>query len=1797
MSSFLTFLTKLRSKHFDLTGRNRLINLRHSPARTLRFLSPNLDAITNKIFSDNDPLEVKPVPEPERNKWEKVNDRIQRPDVKKYAESLGIDTSYESDQENPELLQCLYYPDELETRIRKLDKEGKSAFEEKGLKISYLVIGFLEYPEQQNSEKVFQAPLISIPINISKLGTDKKSGAIRYGLIHNGDELDENLSLREKLKRDFNFSLPKFLEIDSEFKNTTEEISRYLSDISLLIKDKPNWNLKLECSVALLSFAKQVFTSETDESKWTSTGGTRGFEDHEGINLIYEGSSTGGSGDYDSLEDYEIDNHKYENIPLIYDADSSQQSAIIDVLEGKSLVIEGPPGTGKSQTITNLIATLIKENKRILFISDKLAALKVVKKRMENAGLGDFCLELHSSKTKTKDFLEEISQRQKLQITLSERDLDEKISLLETRKSALKQYKELINSVQNNNLGLRTNQIIWKALKHRNNLNEGVAFATKKSISNACEISPPELQALTDKFNAISDARKEYGIVDSTSEFWGFYPKSLSQFEIEAIKPIFQELISISAKINPLFLEVTKIIQRDDGIKISYLDVRTIVDFFNQVSLIETSLTPKMLDILWKQGLDSTTSQRYTLIRLKEEINSIISLQEFFIDILKEGKGIGENEFSMAENMRNFSRQELLESFTLTRIKSELTAYKKALDLFLINLKNFNDYLDSRELQNIITKSDLEIFKELYSLLKLLPAESLEFVGNINVDLKYESDLKLFKLKQKNCNHIQNELDEHIYLDALPTEDNLKEILTTLREGKPFFSLFNGKWRKAKKGFKSLSKKKTNCSVTKMENLIERCIEFNRLNNELNNIISIKELMGLKFEGKNSNVSAYLDLIDFNKKIEASDNKTKIQKIANHLNPISIKNVLINESKFDELVISNSDLYNANKFFFAKSNSLSSVQKTEILSNQLNSIEGYIVKIESLLNFADEYVSKEDISITNALRAISAKFTYEKSINKLNKNKEYQELFQEFFAGIHTDTEQLSNTLGIIDKAIRLDTNTPNSIISDLISQEKILKELCINIRKSHLDIILQTDALSSYGKFHLHEWAVSEENFYGNLIDKTNHAIDKIQKLIPWSVYCFYRDEIINLGYPEFIQDVESNKVLFDRITDLFLWNLYTTISNVIYENNELIKSFSVLNHSRIRREFISLDKEIIKLYGKKIALISKENCTIPEGQSSPVVYNRTNMNLLKYLLPQTRPRITIRRIMNQAFEAVLALKPCFMMSPIAVAQYLPKMLETFDFVIMDEASQIRLEESFGSIARSKKLVVVGDPKQLPPTDFFDTNNSNDNEEIDTSDADSILDACIGNFKQIRRLKWHYRSRHESLISFSNHNFYKNELIVFPSPYPMDIGLGVKNNYIADAIYEAQMNVKEAQAVVDAAVTQILSFPDDSLGIVSLNLKQKELIEELFYNRTKDNKAINKYLEKWESANEDFFVKNLENVQGDERDFIFISTTFGKGQGMTHPRQNFGPISRENGWKRLNVLFTRARKSISLFTSMEPNEIIDDVSTPRGTKMLRAYLEFAKTGILEVYKDTGGSYESEFEEAVGSMLVNAGYKIKSQLGVSKFRIDIAVEHPDYPSSFLAAIECDGASYHSDRSVRDRDRIRQEILENLGWQDRIWRIWSVDWYRSPEIEFGRLTKFLEEVRSLPVVKSNPRKEILKVADNETEDLFGIIEDASNLESVFEDRVEIEAGDIVSYFLTKDNLEKTVKIIEGPSVIQHGIISVTTPLAQALLGASVGDEVILRIAGNANKEIIIKKIVKSNNSNLDENVRKDLQNQQ
>jgi very-short-patch-repair endonuclease len=411
------------------------------------------------------------------------------------------------------------------------------------------------------------------------------------------------------------------------------------------------------------------------------------------------------------------------------------------------------------------------------------------------------------------------------------------------------------------------------------------------------------------------------------------------------------------------------------------------------------------------------------------------------------------------------------------------------------------------------------------------------------------------------------------------------------------------------------------------------------------------------------------------------------------------------------------------------------------------------------------------------------------------------------------------------------------------------------------------------------------------------------------------------------------------------------------------------------------------------------------------------------------------------------------------------------FDLVIIDEASQMRPEDALGALLRARQIVVVGDPKQLPPTDFFNrvVEDQDDDEVADDIKDESILEACSKSFNRLRSLKWHYRSRCESLIDFSNREFYEKSLITFPMARPNSFSIDLVQ---VDGIYEANQNAAEAQRICEEAIglmRRMADAPADEFGtiiIVTINSTQRERIKEEFRRLAAGDAAVERFMERAEAKGEPFDVKNLENVQGDERDFVMISLVYGREAGRNVVKQTFGPINRSEGHRRLNVLFSRARRRIGLFTSMRSTDIRPTEQSKRGVHVLKGYLEYAERrggpdGVV-----TGKDYDSPFEQAVAERLRAKGLDLDIQVGVSRFRIDLAVRHPMEPSAYVAGIECDGAAYHSSKSARDRDRLREEVLRDLKWE--ILRVWSTDWFEDPARETNRLVERINALASKPI---------------------------------------------------------------------------------------------------------------------------------
>ena len=578
-------------------------------------------------------------------------------------------------------------------------------------------------------------------------------------------------------------------------------------------------------------------------------------------------------------------------------------------------------------------------------------------------------------------------------------------------------------------------------------------------------------------------------------------------------------------------------------------------------------------------------------------------------------------------------------------------------------------------------------------------------------------------------------------------------------------------------------------------------------------------------------------------------------------------------------------------------------------------------------------------------------------------------------------------------------------------------------------------------------------------------------QKLRPWCLWRSVRDKAISQGLQGLVSSLEVGAVKLSELEAHFNFSYSDWWLKKIMDIDPILRGFSSADHERKIREFRQADTKFQKLTEKYI--VATLSGRIPTATGAMVGAD-SELGKLRRELQKQRKHIPVRQLVQGLPTLLPKLKPCLLMSPLSVAQYLDAGYAAFDLVVFDEASQIPVWDAVGAIARGKQLAVVGDPKQLPPTNFF--GKSTDTEGVgdeQVEDLESILDECLGAGMNRLSLQWHYRSRHESLITFSNVHYYDSCLVTFPSPVTDDLAVKFER---VNGVYDrgaTRTNRIEAEAIVKGIEKHYLTPAKTHLtiGVVTFNQPQQALIETLLDARRRASPELDRAIAA--RSHEPLFIKNLENVQGDERDVIFFSITFGPdAAGKT--TMNFGPLNGEGGHRRLNVAISRAREAVVIYSTLMPEQIELSKVRAAGVRDLKHYLEFAIKGpraLVEQSMPTGLAPDSPFETAVIRMLRNHNWEVHPQVGCSGYRIDIGVVDPRARGRYLVGIECDGRTYHSGATARDRDRLRQHVLEGLGW--RIHRIWSTDWWLNPE---GEVKKILERLQALMEETDQPADE-------------------------------------------------------------------------------------------------------------------------
>ncbi len=566
------------------------------------------------------------------------------------------------------------------------------------------------------------------------------------------------------------------------------------------------------------------------------------------------------------------------------------------------------------------------------------------------------------------------------------------------------------------------------------------------------------------------------------------------------------------------------------------------------------------------------------------------------------------------------------------------------------------------------------------------------------------------------------------------------------------------------------------------------------------------------------------------------------------------------------------------------------------------------------------------------------------------------------------------------------------------------------------------------------------------------------------WSVWRVWSHEAKEAGLGEIVDRLDDGRLDQDTAVGAFEMARFESLARQAYAENRELALFDGRTHEASQAAFKRLDREILALSTAELKAQHLER--MPRGNRSV-----GEVGILAREWQKQRRHLPLRQLIKATGRTMQLIKPVWMMSPMSLAQFVTPGAVEFELVLMDEASQIRPIEALGAIARGRQVVVVGDDKQLPPTSFFDRVAGEDSEPVDSedfrvTDVESILGLCTAQGMPFRMLRWHYRSQHESLIAVSNLAFYKR-LYIVPSAESEDLGLRfTKVNGTYDRGQSATNRI-EARAVAEAVISHARRYRSSerfpggmSLGVGTFSVAQRDAILDELELLWRENPDLAPFFSS--DTPEPFFVKNLESIQGDERDVVLISVGYGPDHNG-FVAMGFGPLSAQGGERRLNVLITRARRRCEVFASITASDIDLGRTQSAGVAVLKTFLRYAEMGYLERADMPARPIDSDFEEDVGSALSQLGYTVEHQVGVAGFFIDMAIKDPEQPGRYLIGIECDGATYHSSRSARDRDRLREQVLVDRGW--RIHRIWSTDWFKNRSETLMRAAAAIEAARA------------------------------------------------------------------------------------------------------------------------------------
>jgi hypothetical protein len=1527
---------------------------------------------------------------------------------------------------------------------------------DKGLWILYLAAGMAKWVDPDTKEAA-SSPLLLLPVQLHRENPREP-----YRLARVDEETVVNPALTLKFA-EFGLTLPD-LEDPDEI-----DLSAFLHRTRAVIEGRPGWSVEPRLVVSHFSFHKEVMYRDLEAN-------AEEIADHPIIEALVHGSEEGSALDFEPMPDDQIDEHgRPEHGATVLPADATQRQCITASAAGHSFVMDGPPGTGKSQTIANMIAENIALGRTVLFVSEKAAALDVVETRMRGLGLGDYTLELHSHKATRKEVAHELARALTHHPPARTAMTGTELANLARRRTELSARAAAVNEIREP-LGRSLNDVLGRLSQ----LQTRPQAPHPEQIG--VDLSPGELAEITSTTERLAGA---WGPVSRGSSFvWR---------DLESVSLTSATRQRVDAEVDHAEQALERL--RDSGSEIVAqvgLELpRTLPGYKRLVLLLEQLESPHPCPPQWltQSSLDEVMDRRKAR---QEQVERLSRHTEKLTELV----GNSYRELPHARLVEVEANTAAIEQSAVSRavgglMRTDLDGLVQALS-------------DTVHLFGELSRRATSL-SEVLSLSESHPtlARALELaeLGALSTSPDKPEPAWLHPASLAAAQHSQAVLQPLVNSFKAQREELAKtftdDVLTLDLEGliTRFDSVHTG-LGKMKSGYRA--DKKTLAGVSRAGRFTKDAVGL------LPQALSWQKLARELEEAEARHAS---DLGEHFYRGEGSDFDTierafgvarrAIELAGPNLDVAAMQRVLARGAHSPVDMSTNAEwiTIRANAWLKAADEKLSPGLASELAKRPLEDAALLATRLQqSLSSLADvlaavERVADDALSVSELQAALTARAGVAALEAELESTRsEDRRWLGELYEGADTDWAAVDAALAWADDL--------RSLLDEELADEAAERLLSAHVPAAELSEPLEAwviarDAISE--NFAAGKCDELRQDFM-TTVEDARDLLRLLRETLPdieeWFEYSTARERLISLGCGEPLDFSESSAVEAAVLSDVIERAVLERWADcVIAADSERIGTIRADQLESTIDEFRRLDQKVIELAAARV--IQACNDRRPRTTLGPAgVIQREGMKQRKHM--------PVRDLFAAAGPVVQALKPCLMMTPLTVSQFLPPGFR-FDVVIFDEASQVRPSDAINCIYRGDQLIVAGDEQQLPPTSFFDSAFGDDDDEYDEEDFaefESILKLCLGagGLRQLP-LRWHYRSQHEGLILYSNHSFYEGRLISFPGAVHSAEDLGVELYYVPDGVYRrgtSRDNPREAAMVVDrmmhwAEWTQAHPEHAVNLGVVAFSEAQASAVEVELDRRRQERPDLDNFFQ--EGRLDGYFIKNLENVQGDERDVMIFSVGYGHDENGKFT-MNFGPMNRSGGQRRLNVAITRARRRVEVVSSVRSEEFPTTIPAA-GVRHLHRYLDYAARGeaalALEI-AESALDADSPFEEEVIRVIRSWGYEAVPQVGTAGYRFDIGIPHPTETGRYALGVECDGAMYHSSRVARDRDRLRQEVLEDLGW--RIHRIWGTSWYRDRAEQEQRLREAIEA--AINGSARPPRKRRVEPAAQWDEDSYEVV---------------------------------------------------------------------------------------------------------